>query len=337
MKKPYLYNQGLKDLSKEVTGKETIHMGIRPFGFHAGNLVSLYVYPYLFCEEVNKLGKPVNFTFIVSINDYEQDELDGPDYKRYPYNIYPKKTTLGHLVDQAGCHNLTIEHWLPIIQDSILNLKNRFPSIKIHFIKNSELKNNLEFKKILLETIKNPSKQLEIYKKHTNKETLDQPICYAGAVCPTCHSTKGTTVVHETSDVYIEWQCKECHAFSTDQYSAFNYWFYHKPLFAARMAALGKINITFSGDDHFSENDFILREELMKMFTPNTLMPKMFFAPLVLTKEGKRMSKTQKNTQWGDPIKLIDFCRNSTGNQINLTEELVIDGLNIKNKYNRFF
>ena len=54
-------------------------MGIRPFGFHAGNLLSLYVYPYLFCEEVQENGKPVNFTFFCSINDYEQDELDGPD------------------------------------------------------------------------------------------------------------------------------------------------------------------------------------------------------------------------------------------------------------------
>jgi hypothetical protein len=47
----------------------------------------LYIYPYLFCEEVEKINKPVNFIFFFSVNDYEQDELDGPDYKKYHFNI----------------------------------------------------------------------------------------------------------------------------------------------------------------------------------------------------------------------------------------------------------
>ena len=127
MDKPYLYNKGLDELASEAIGTERIHMGIRPFGFHAGNLVSLYVYPYLFCEKVEKLDKPVNFVFFVSINDYEQDELDGPDYKKYPYNIHPKNTTLGYMKDPLGCHELNIDHWFPIIKSSILKLKKCFP------------------------------------------------------------------------------------------------------------------------------------------------------------------------------------------------------------------
>lgn len=145
--KPYLFNDGLKNLAREANGTERIHMGIRPCGFHAGNMASLYVYPYLFCEEVQRLGKPVKFTFFLSINDYEQDELDGPDYRKYPFNVYPKSTTLGFMPDTDECHEFMSDHWIPIIKKSILKLRNTFPELQIYFIKNSELKNDLNLKK----------------------------------------------------------------------------------------------------------------------------------------------------------------------------------------------
>lgn len=336
MDKPYLYNEGLDKLALEVIGTERIHMGIRPFGFHAGNLVSLYIYPYLFCEKVEKLGKPVNFVFFVSINDYEQDELDGPDYKRYPYNIYPKNTTLGYLEDPLGCHKFNIDHWFPIIKSSILKLKERFIGVQIYFVKNSELKNDLKFKEILTNTIKDPFEQLDIYKRFTTKEILPEPVQYAGAVCPFCKRTKGITQLDKINGEYVNWKCEICGVTLNQPYTNFDYWFYHKPLFTARMSVFN-IDITFSGDDHFSDGDFFIRKEFMNRFNPELKIPKMFFAPLVLTEDGQRMSKTQKNTKFGLPKELINFCRDNTSKEILINKDLYIKNLKKHEEYINFF
>jgi len=89
--KPYLYLAGLKKLAKKLKGNEVVHIGIRPYGFHAGNVFSLVVYPYILCREIEKNNKNAKLKFKISINDYEQDALDGPDFRKYPFNIYPKK------------------------------------------------------------------------------------------------------------------------------------------------------------------------------------------------------------------------------------------------------
>lgn len=320
----FLHNKGIKELADVVIGNERIHMGIRPFGFHAGNMVSLYIYPYLFCEQVEKNGKNVEFTFFVSINDYEQDALDGPDYHKYPFNIYPKNTTLGYLASSCNCHEKAIDHWLPIIKGSISKLKERFPNIKLFFIKNSELKNDLKFKEILTSTIKNPEEQADIYRRLTDKEILDSPIQYAGAVCPLCKLSKGETLIDRVNSDYVSWSCHNCGASMNQPYTHFDYWFYHKPLFTARMSIFN-IDITFSGNDHLDDGDYLVRKEFIKRFSPEIRMPKMFFAPLILTEDGKRMSKTQKNAKLGIPKKLIEKCRNANSEQITLSSDLLLD------------
>lgn len=335
MDRPFLYNIGLQKLAEEVKGQERIHLGIRPFGFHAGNLVSLYVYPYLFCEFVEKLGKPVNFTLFYSINDYEQDELDGPDYIKYPFNIFPKNTTIGYLSDPKGCHTLTIDHWTPIIQESIKNLQKRFPDINIFFVKNSELKSDLKFKEILTSTLRNPLEQADIYRRFTDKEILSEPVRYAGVVCPICKHTNGTTRANRVNGNYILWNCNKCGVTLNQSYESYDYWFYHKPLFTARMSILN-IDITFSGDDHFTEGDFLIRKEFVRRFCPEVNVPKMFFAPLVLTQNGERMSKTKKNIRFGDPKKLIDLCRNLNEKSLILSDDLSIEIIDEK-EYLNFF
>lgn len=332
----FLYNDGLKRLAKEVDGNESIHMGIRPFGFHAGNLTSLYVYPYLFCEEVEKNNKSVEFVFFFSLNDYEQDELDGPDYQKYPFNIHPKETTLGYLEDACGCHRSIVDHWTPLIKGSMLKLKERFPGIKIYFVKNSDLKNDLKFKEILTSTIRNPIEQMDIYRRFTDKKILDSPIQFAGAVCPICHKTKGITKIDNVNGEYVNWNCLSCGAFLNQPYVNYDYWFYHKPLFTARLSIFN-IDITFSGDDHFNDGDLLIRKEFIRRFNPNLKTPKMFFAPLVLTVDNQRMSKSRKNAKFGHPKKILDFCRNVEGNTIKLEEYLIINELNNNEEYFNLF
>ena len=323
MSNAYLYNHGLKKLAQEVTGTERIHLGIRPFGFHAGNLMSLYVYPYLFCQEVQKLGKPVKFTFFYSINDYEQDELDGPDYRKYPFNIHPKNTTLGYAPDPEGCHDFTTNHWLPIISKSILKLKSHFPNINIYFIKNSELKSDLKFKEILTSTLRNPVEQADIYRRFTKNEILSEPIQYAGVVCPVCKKTKGTTRAHRVNGEYVRWDCGTCGISLNAPYGSYDYWFYHKPLFTARLGIFN-IDITFSGGDHYTEGDFEIRKEFIKRFSPELSIPKMFFAPTLLAENGDKMSKSRKNTRFGHPQKFIELCSNTDKSEIMISPDLIV-------------
>jgi len=107
--KPYLYFSGLKRLAKEINGDEIVHIGIRPYGFHAGNAMALVVYPYLLCKYFEKEKRVARFRFIISINDWEQDCLDGPDPLEYPFNIYPKIALCSlHLMKMAVVIQLLI-------------------------------------------------------------------------------------------------------------------------------------------------------------------------------------------------------------------------------------
>src|SRR3989344_9001098 len=186
--KPYLYYKGLIKLAEDIKGTEIVHVGIRPYGFHAGNAMALFVYPYLLCERLETLGKRPKLRFIVSINDWEQDELDGPDYRNYLFNIYPKNTSLYFTKDENGCCKSTVHHWKPIIKRNLLILKKKFPDISLKFVNNSKLIEYRFCRKLLLETIRNPNKQLAILKKYSNKRTLRKPVSYAGAICPQCKS-----------------------------------------------------------------------------------------------------------------------------------------------------
>lgn len=172
---PYLYLNGLKRLAKEMTGCEVVHLGIRPYGFHAGNAMALVVYPYLLCKFLEDLGKVPKLQFVVSINDWEQDALDGPNYMRYPFNIYPKNTSLQFTPDEDGCCESIVDHWQPIIESNLRKSKKRFPHISFRFVRNSELIIEPYCKELLLETIKNPADQLEIFKEYSEKEVLSDP------------------------------------------------------------------------------------------------------------------------------------------------------------------
>jgi hypothetical protein len=91
--KPYFLYDGIIELAQTLAGTENIYLGIRPYAFHAGNMVTMVVYPLLLCREIEKLGKEAQFNFFIFINDWEQDRLAGPDTKTYPFNIFPLNTT----------------------------------------------------------------------------------------------------------------------------------------------------------------------------------------------------------------------------------------------------
>ena len=168
--KPYLYFGGLLKLAKDAKGTEVIHTGIRPYGFHAGNVMALIVYPYLLCKYLEKEGKEAKFKFVISINDWEQDALEGPDYHRYPFNIFPKHTILRYVSDKRGCCRSVVEHWGPIIERNVKMIKTKYPKVSFRFIKNSELVSKKICKELLMETLVNPRAQLNLLKKYSGKK-----------------------------------------------------------------------------------------------------------------------------------------------------------------------
>lgn len=325
--KPYLYLSGLKDLANEITGCEVIHIGIRPYGFHAGNTMALIVYPYLLCKFLKDFGKIPKLQFIISINDWEQDALDGPDYIKYPFNIYPKNTSLQFTPDENGCCEFITDHWQPIIEKNLNQIKNRFQEVSFKFIRNSELISHPYCEKLLTETIKNPKDQLKILKKYSGKETLDKPISYAGVICPECRSAHGKTSVVE--DNLIQWECSDCDAKTKDNFKNFQYWWYHKPMLIARIKIL-KIDITLSGGDHFSEGDFKIREALINKYAPGIKEPKMIFTPTVIALNGEKMSKSRNNTNFADIKKLISVAVNFDKKDFYITRDLILDKLDEK-------
>jgi lysyl-tRNA synthetase class I len=328
--KPYLYLPGLEKLAKKLKGNEVVHIGIRPYGFHAGNVLSLVVYPYLLCREMRKNNKEVNFKFKISINDYEQDFLDGPDFRKYPFNIYPKNSSLQFMPDEAGCCKDVVDHWQPIIESNILNIKKTFPEVTIDFIRNSSLKNKYYFKSLLLETLKNPEEQAKIFAKYSGKEVLKSPIQYAGVICPKCNRAHGKTTVYSARRIL--WECNDCGFKNEGKYESYNYWWYHKAMLTARLKIL-KVQVAMSGGDHYSEGDYNIRRKFMHKYFRKSKEPVMLFCPTLIARDGQKMSKSRNNSEYTEIKKLIEVAASNYKSEVMISDDMIKKVKNEKEYY----
>lgn len=326
----YLYRRGLMNLVKTLRGDERIHMGIRPYGFHAGNATAIAVYPYLLCKYFALQKRVPRFSIFISINDYEQDCPDGPDIIRYPFNFYPKYTSLQHTPDDRECCGSIVEHWQPVLERILVKLFSEFPSVQVRFVRNSTLRDNPDFRSLLLRTLREPREQAAIMKKHSGKEVLPHPVCYAGAVCPKCVSARGETRV--LTDDRVRLSCSACGLVTTGSYDNFHYWWHHKAMLTARLKIFN-IDLTISGADHFSEGDVGTRSEFIEKFVPGFVVPKMLFSPLLLSFDGRKMSKSRDNTYFADIRKLIAFMETTDASEVQVTKDLVLIDAHEKNYY----
>ncbi|MFA6253710.1 MAG: hypothetical protein WC640_00395 [Candidatus Paceibacterota bacterium] len=306
MRKPecYLYLSGLKKVATKMSGQETIHLGIRPYGFHAGNALALYVYPYLLCRELKKMGKKARLTLIYSLNDYEQDEIDSPNKNLYPFNLKPKYTTFQFLPSGECPEKTMIELWAPRIRENIKRLLIDFPELNIRYINNSWLKEHPTFKKLLLKTLTESDKLSDIFRKYTDKIVLANAQ-YASAVCKKCFCARNKTTI-DGNEIF-SFLCPNCHQSNSGKFNDFDYWWYHKPLFLARMEIF-KPDLTISGGDHYNEGDYEVRQAMAEAFVPGKQMPDMLFTPVLLAPDGKRMSKSQGNARYGKIDEIIKIA-----------------------------
>lgn len=301
--KPFLYYRGLKKLAKELRGTERIYLGIRPYGFHCGNMVSLVVYPILLCQELLKLKKVPRFKIYVFINDWEQDRLAGPDVKMHPFNIHPLKTTFQYTFDPSNPTKSIVDFWEPEIMRNICKIKELFPLVTVQSVRNSQMKQHSIMKRCLTQTLNNPQLIAEILLKFTNKKILSEPIAYAMAVCPDCKIVRGQTQIIKK---IIHHYCSLCGKVTTGDYRDFDYWFYHKPLALPRIE-ICKIDLCITGADHHNEGDFKVRQELMKAYKIKTPPPKTLYTPVVYGFNGQVMGKSKGNAVLWDFDELLNL------------------------------
>lgn len=291
----FLYYKGLISLSSTLNGNENIYLGIKPSGFHAGNFLTLVVYPLLLCEKMTKRGIEPKFNFFIFLNDWEQDALVGVDKIKYPFDIQPARTTLQYVNKIDSKIGKEVKDNKEMIVKNLMLIKKKYKKVQIIPKLNSEMKNHPIMKKYLIHTISNGGKLAKLFSKCS-----DKPLCaynqqYAIAICPKCFFAKGTTLYDNKKDTVVH-SCKKCGATTRDAYKNFDYWFYHKPMAVPRLE-IYKIDLCITGADHLEENDFDIRENLIKVFGANVKNFATLYSPIVMGKDGKKMGKSNKNAQ----------------------------------------
>ncbi len=300
--KPYFFINGIKQLVRKLSGRENIYLGIRPYGFHAGNQMPFMVYPYFLCQETEKYGKKARYTFFLFLNDWEQDALEGPDVINYPFNVLPQNTTFQFLPSPEKGKTM-VDFWEPIIVSNVEYALRDFREVQIKAVRNSSMKLDPIMKYVVLTTIKQPWLVKETLQKYSGKQVLDVPTVYSSAICRVCHSAKTETVV--LGKDIIKNRCLVCGHEDSGPYHEYDYWLYHKPLALPRIKSFN-IDVCISGLDHYNEGDFVSRRELFKAYDIKVKYPKMLYTPLVLGYNGLPMGKSRKNDKFVELERLLE-------------------------------
>lgn len=301
----FLYKDGLRHAAGDLRGNETIHLGIRPYEMHAGNVLAIIAYPILLCEELEQRGVVPKFKFILSLNDWEQQNLTGENIYQYIFDTWPEGATIQYSTENNGVS--TAELWSQRIIKRLRTVCDRYPKVTIEPVFNSQLKNNNIMKKVIIKTINNYDQIKKLLLETTGAKSNGQGKSFASAVCKQCCNANTATIVG--ADGLIAAACNVCGEKSRGKYEDFSYWLYHKPLFAARWKIFN-FECSISGGDHFKEGDTQTRETLYRFYFDKE-PPKitMMYSPVLLGRNGEKMSKSRNNFFDTDVDVLLDAAR----------------------------
>lgn len=299
--KPFLYLEGVRTLANQLDGTETIHMGIRPYGYHAGNTLTLEAYPRLLADAIAASGKEPRFTILLSLNDWEQDALDGPDIYKYPFDVGPRHTIIKHMRNGE-----IMAEWAPRIIKHVSALTEDYPGITVKPVYNSDLLEHPVTPGVIRRTLDSPEQIKEVLLRVSKKPTVGKHMHFCRPICPSCHSLQ-TEVV--TSADSIEVECRKCRSQDRGPYDQFDYWLYHKISFINRLAVY-QPDVAISGGDHYLEADHHIRTALAsEIFNDlSVTIPKMLFAPILLDANGVKMSKSRMNEQAGSFVEIYELA-----------------------------
>lgn len=286
--KPYLLMDGLDEIARNFTGTEHIFLGIKPYGFHAGNKIPFVVYPLLLCKKMLEYGKEPCFSFFVFINDWEQDGFDKEciDMTKFPFNVYPRGTTY------QFSKTAEVVYWTQKIVDSVSDIKSFFPNIQIKCVKNSEMRDMPYMKDVVLKTIQNPSLLSDIMKDLGYPIKKDFPHVYCTPICPECKSARTNAKVMNGD--YIALECTTCRHKGEYSYYDLYYWLYHKILALPRIKTF-EIDLCISGLDHYLEKDFDSRNALYKAYNIKMKPTYILYTNKLLGRNGLQMGKSRNN------------------------------------------
>lgn len=283
---------GIRRIAERLAGNETIHVGIRPFGLHAGNVLGIVAYPHLLCRVAQDIGKIPKFRLIVSINDWEQDAPSGPDPVRYPYNIVPRETTLQFSAVVDG--QSVVDRWEPRIRAAYAPFLAEFPSVGVEFRRTSRLRRDHRLAPFLAKTLGRAGQIAHCLAKHSTHEVLtDGPTLFASVVCPACRAARGDTRFRADGST-VFFRCTACAWTDERTFLDFDWWWHHKPMFLARWYLWG-VDVAVSGGDHLVDGDADIRDVLRQIFELEERELLMLFAPLLVDRSGVKVSKSARN------------------------------------------
>jgi lysyl-tRNA synthetase class I len=314
----YVSLAGLEQITRELSGDETMGIGIRPFGFHAGNMTSIVAYPILLCEAMDALGKVPAFNIHCWFNDIEQYGVVGhysDPIHQNEANIYPAGRTLQFTPAPGQFPGTVVDYWAPLIKNGVMEIQKRFPSIHLTFHKTSDLRTLPTFRSAVIQAIQSRDFIADLTQEHLHK-TVHRPAEFVRAICPDCKTpVKDTQSTHEDK---ISIDCADCGTRVTADVADFDWWLQHRILTMPKLSVGPGFDIWMMGYDHFQEKETTVREALAEKFNITAKNYTAIHAPLILSYDGRKMGKSNHNVAYVPLEGLLDLLRKNEGPEIGI-------------------
>jgi hypothetical protein len=284
----YLGRGGLAAAAAQLDGTESLHVGIRPWGLHAGNQLSLVAYPILLCDLMAERQIEPRFRLFVSLNDMEPAEITYPLGYDYPFNIRPGRTSFEHTPDPFSCCASISLHYEDEIREALGAIRAYHPGVTLEFVRNSDLRSHPGFKRVVLETITRVDDIAAALRESSGSTVAAESLALAGAICRSCHSAHGSTRVAQingSADVWFD--CATCGRKDDGAYEDYSFWMYYLPLRLARLDVLQFV-LHLTGGDH---GDIAITERLSSVLLPRPRRFPAVIGPTLIAADGRRMAK----------------------------------------------
>lgn len=307
MSTEYCGLDGVRKIASLMRGDENILIGVRPFGFHAGNLSADVVYPLILCEELKRQGKEpyLNITFFM--NDYEQYEIVGhrndPD-EDDEVNIYPKGKTLQYEREPLDNSLTVVDYWSSKIISHMDVIRHAYPNVMIKYQRTSDLRSTDLYREVLNLSLNKPNEIASIFKEVSGKH-VHLPAEFARVVCVNCEMpVPGTQMNNETVRALCDCGNETC-----DHFSKLDYWVNHNLLGISKLSVQNGFFLWMLGYDHKQFHSGEIKARVIDQFGLAARDCNRVYAPLLLREDGRKMSKSSGNIAYARIGDLLENLR----------------------------
>lgn len=307
----YVGLAGIKSIASRMNGDENILIGVRPFGFHAGNVSADVVYPLLLCEELLKQKKVPRLNITFYMNDYEQFEIIGHPNdleEDDEVNIYPKGKTLQYEKSPINPKLTMVEYWGPIIIAHMDLIKQAYPNVRIRYLRTSDLNSTSLFRDVLNVSINKTDKVASVFSEVSGKR-VHLPAEFVRVVCPSCEIPIPETKMD--NDI-ISASCR-CGSEVYGHFSSADYWLNHNMVGLAKLTPHDSYFLWMLGYDHKQFHSGDIKARIMSHFGLAAQDCNRVYAPLLLREDGRKMSKSSNNIAYARISDLIEKLRKTEG------------------------